>query len=211
MLHFIENLSYNYLDVSKIALFNYFKTGNLIYDTIISTTFITLFTIGLNYVNKNKDLFSTNLEDIIYLFLKKNIVIIEGKNCFVSSLYGDPSVNTSIYSDRFNALWEYIINNIENNPTIYKIKETHTNIQGSATTDENKYKLSDLYIVYQQKSFLLDKHIYASSKIINENDENEKQNRTVKTHKITIEIYSYKYSLNYNPKMWIPVEPKNID
>jgi ATP-dependent 26S proteasome regulatory subunit len=198
MSRFIENLSYNYLNVSKMALFNYFKTGNPIYDTIISSIFITLFTIGLNYANENRHLFFIRIEDIINLFFKKNIVIIEGKICFVASPYGQPSVHTSIYSDRFKALWEYIINNIENNPTIYKIKETHSDIQSSASTDENRYKSSDLYIVYQQKSFLLDKHIYVCSTILNENDENEnKNNKIVKTDKITIEIYSYKYSVSY--------------
>ena len=203
MSNFIENLNYNYVNVAKMSLFTYFKTGNPVYDTIISTLFITLFTVVLNYANENKNKFYIKFEDIICLFFKKNVILIEGKRCFTSSVYVETSYQTSIYSDRFKALWEYIINNINNNPTIYQIKETHTNFQSSissgssGSTNENKRKLMDLYIVCQKKPFLLDKHIYVRSSIINENDDQEKKNITVKTDKITIEIYSYKYSVSY--------------
>jgi hypothetical protein len=194
--NFIEHLNDNYINTVKMTLFNYLKTGNPVYDTIISTILISLFSVIINYICENKNKFHIKINDIIYLFFKKNVILIEGKNCFGSSIFGEPSVQASIYSDRFKALWEYIINNIDNNPTIYKIKETHSNIQGSGPKCENRYQSLDLYIVYQTKSFLLDKDIYVNSTIINENSENERQ-KTVKTDKITIEIYSYKYSVGY--------------
>ena len=209
MVNFIENLSNNYLNVSKIALFNYFKTGDPFYDTIISTILITLITILINFCCDNKNLFFIKKDYIIHLFLKKNSVLIEGKICFTTSLFKDP-FQTSIYSNRFKALWEYIINNIDNNQTIYKIKESHTTFSCESES-ESKHKQMDLFIVYQETPFLLDKNIYIHSSVINESEDQEKQNIKVRTNKITIEVYSYKYSVSYLKEYIDNITKKYLD
>jgi hypothetical protein len=49
----------------------------------------------------------------ILIFYKKNVIILEGKKSYVTSIYNFTNSTTSSYSDRFKALWYYIINNID--------------------------------------------------------------------------------------------------
>ena len=65
-------------------------------------------------------------------------------------------------SDRFKAIWCYIIDNIENNHTIQSIKESHSNFQSS---DEERRKNLDIFMVYQNKHFTIDEDIFVNAKI----------------------------------------------
>ena len=88
--------------------------------------------------------FSFTIDDITTIFYKKNSLVIEGKRSSIVSSYNFTHCESSIYSDRFKAIWHYIINNIENNESIYRIKETHSNFQSSCNYNENCKKCCKL-------------------------------------------------------------------
>jgi ATP-dependent 26S proteasome regulatory subunit len=196
---FFDLIHTNYFNVTKMTIFNYFKTGNPVYDTIISTILISLFGCIINYIYDNhldKLVFKFSYHDITNWFLKKNMVIIEGKRSSVISAYCSSLQTSSIYSDRFKAIWCYIINNIDRLPTVYSIKETHSNFQSSDNLDDRRKNL-DIFMVSQDKHFELDDGIFIKSEIEQEEERNEKEKSSSRTDKITIYIYSYKYSVSY--------------
>jgi chaperone BCS1 len=183
--------------VSRLILFNNIKTGDPIIDAFLVTIVLSIFSWFTSWVYDNYcDRIFTNfsLDDIKCLFYKKNTVIIEGKRIASSSPFTYSCNISSAYSDKFKAVWNYILLNIEKNKTIYKIRESHTNYNNT-TSNSDRRKNIDMYIVYQNKHFLLDKNIYVKAEIEHESDNNKEEKYSIKTDKVTINIYSYKLSL----------------
>ena len=194
--NFINSLNMNYMNVIRITLFNYVKIGNPIYDGIISTIAISLFGYLCNLMY-DKDLLTyiLNFDGVYSLIYRKNTLILEGKKSCITSNYSlTPSV-TSLYSNRFKAIWGYIISNIDKNNTIYKIKEFHSNYQSS--DDDYKKKNFDIFMVYQNKHFKIDDNIFVKTEIELEKSGDDDKKINTKTDKITIHIYSYVYSISY--------------
>lgn len=189
--------------VVKTLLFNQIKTGNPLIDTFLTTIFLGLFSWLINIVYDNhfdKVILNFSFDDIKGIFFKKNIIIIEGKKSTVtSSFLFTQNISTS-YSNRFKAIWFHIIKNIEDNKTIYKIKESFSNCQ--TTVDANltfpektKKQNFDLFMVNQNKHFFIDDDIYAKVVVNNETSLNNNERMDIKTDKITLYIFSYKYSM----------------
>ena len=202
MKEFFDLIHSNYFNVTKMSMVNYFKTGNMLYDTIISTIFISAFGCIINYIYDNRLdrlLFKLSYNDITNWFLKKNMVIIEGKRSSVVSAFNCALNTSSIYSDRFKAMWGYIINKIDKLHTVYSIKETHSNFQSSSNGDDKRKNL-DIFMVYQDKHFEIDEGIFVKSEVEEEEERNEKEKSSSHTDKITINIYSYKYSVSHLKK-----------
>ena len=202
MKDFMSIFHTNYSDITRITIFNYLKTGNPVYDTIISTIIISLFGFIVNYVydyQVDKILYKFNIDDIKSWFFRKNTIVIEGKRSSITSSYCLSYNVTSVYSDRFKAILNYIISNIDTNNSIYRIKEAHSNFQ-SSETNESKRKNMDIFMVYQNKHFKLDNNIFAKAEIEQEDDRDEKEKIKSKTDKITISIYSYTHSVSYLKK-----------
>ena len=192
----------NYLYAMKMKVISFFKTDNVIIDSILSVIAMSIIGYIMNYIYDNRlDRLLTNLsfDKIKCLFYKKNVVILEGKKSSTTSAYSHTLTTTSSYSARFKAVWNYIINNIEKNKTIYQIKETSSNYDSTAKYREDK-KQEDIFIVFQNKHFLIDEDIFVHSEI--EKDEgNQKEEKIItKTDTITLKIYSYKHSLDYLKK-----------
>lgn len=204
-----ENTLMGYIDSStrhatKMIMFNTIKTGNPLIDVFLTTFILGCFSWFVSWVYDNGiDIYIRKLsfDDIKSYFYKKNSIIIEGKRSSAISAYNNSLCVSSAYSDRFKALWNYIINNIETNNTIFKIKENHTNFQSSRTEKyEDLRRNYDMFMVYQNKHFQIDNNIFVKANIECENDNNEKEKTSVRTDKITITIYSYIYSLSYLKK-----------
>lgn len=200
MNEFIHILQTNFTNITKITFFNYFKTGNAVNDAIISSLALSVcgYVINNIYDLKFITLFMEFIFNFKSFFYTKNTIILEGKNCSTTSGYSYAFSISSSYSKRFKALINHIIENIDDTPSIYQIKETHSNYQSS--NDGNKKQNLDIFMVFQQKHFKLCEDIYIKSYIEQEETNNEKEKMTSKIDKITIIIYSYKYSLAYLKK-----------
>lgn len=195
----MSSIYYNYSNMSNMTLFHYLKTGNPIYDTIISTIVISLIGYIINYFYENqidKWILKMSIDDIKFLLFKKNSIILEGRRSSVVSGYSLTQNICSVYSDRFKAIVNYIVENIENINTIYKIKELHSNFQSSDEGEQKKKNL-DIFMVFQNKHFIIDKNIYVKVNLEQEEFKDEKDKMNSKTDKIILHIYSYKFSLNY--------------
>jgi len=182
-----------------MTLFNYLKTGNPVYDAIISTIIISFIGYLINYTYENqldKFLLKMSWDDIKCIFYRKNSIIIEGKRSSIVSGYSLAHNVSATYSDRFKAIVNNIVNNIEKIGSIYKIKEMHSNFQ-SSTDGEDKRKNLDIFMVFQDKHFQIVDDIYVKAQMEQEEFRDEKDNVNSKTDKITITIYSFKYSINY--------------
>ncbi len=192
--------------VTRMIMFNNIKTGDPIVDAFFTTFILGCFSWLITWIYDNgidTQLKHLTVDNVKNWFYNKRSIVIEGKRSSSTSAYGGGSYYvTAIYSDRFKALWNYIINTIETNPTIYKIKESHSNCQSSLNLRSNndRYKNFDMFLVYQSKHFKIDEDIYVHAEIESENESNEKDKMSVKTDKITITIYSYTHSLTYLKK-----------
>jgi ATP-dependent 26S proteasome regulatory subunit len=192
MKSFFDILQNSYIDSVKMTIFNTFKTGDAALDSFITALIIALIGYIVNYFQRdNVDVpilkFITRLGS--YCLYKKNVIILEGKNCSGTSCLFGGYYSSSAYSDRFKAIWDYIENNIETNKTIYQIKEYHNN---STNDDKNNY----IYMVSQHERFLIDKNIFVITEF--EKEDNNDKNDRVKTSidKIIIKLYSYTYSIS---------------
>jgi len=211
---FMDSILTSRSHVTKMIMFNNLKTGNPIIDAFFTTFILGCFSWFVSWIYDNgfENCFNNiSFDDIKTYFYKKNSIVIEGKRSSTVSGYNSSLCVSSAYSDRFKALWIYIIDNIEKNKTIYKIKENHTNFQSSNENGYDKSKKNyDMFMVYQNKHFIIDPEIYVKADVEIENDSNEKERMTIKTDKITITIYSYKYSLNYLKKYIDDITEKHL-
>lgn len=188
----------SYSTISSITLYDKFKTGNPLYDTIIATLLATLSGYIINYIRgflTNYTFLCINLENIYNIFYNTNGIIIEGCKTFSTCRFDGPSTS-AIYSTRFKAICEHIISNIDTFDTVHQIKETYCTFQSSANySDRNKP--CDIYMINQQNPILLDENIFARVDIDYQDYEGQNTKTNVKTEKITLRIYSYVHSISY--------------
>jgi len=195
MFKFIDNLYNNYNNVTKMTLFNYIKTGNTVLDALLSTFFMSFFGLLINYLydNYNKSYTLFNILFIYDIFYTKNCMILEGTKSSTNCRYTNTHYVSFTYSKRFKALWSYIIKNIHQTNTIYQIKESYSTLN----PEINKKQEEAIFMVCQNKTFSIDKNIFITSNIIEEDTRNDKDTNNTKTDKIIIYIYSYIYPLDY--------------
>ena len=185
------------------TIFDKFKTGNNVMDAFITTMLFSLITYLIQLMNNNFYffIFSINTLDYDYFkscLCKKNIVEYDGKIGLTTSYYENNLNQTCAFSDRFKALWIYIIENINKNESINHIKEYSFD-----NCSTNKRDLG-IYMVIQNTKFLISKvhQIYAYTKISNEDQEDEKKTKNDsskkinKFEKITIQLFSYTSDIN---------------
>ncbi len=200
----IDSIESTTSHVTRMIMFNHIKTGDPIIDAFLTTIVLGCFSWLVSWIyDQGIDRYFHNftLDSIRMYFYNKNSIVIEGKRSSSISTYNSSIYVCSAYSDRFKAVWNYIIDNIEKNKTIYKIKENHTNFQSSRShSGEEARKNYDMFMVYQNKHFKIDDDIFVQAEVEVENDSNDKDKTSIKTDKITIIIYSFKYSLSYLKK-----------
>ena len=179
-----------FIDIIKIKVFGTIKTGNSIIDTIISTLLICISSYIIKY---SYDIFLTisinqiiNKDIYISLFYKKVSIELEGERSHVINYYRSSSIICSVFSDRFKAIWNYIMEGLNNNPSVYAIKEQYCN-----DSESN----SDIYIVSQTQKFVIDKNIFAITETIERESNNNEAKSESKVDKIKITLYSYVLSI----------------
>jgi hypothetical protein len=193
-MNILNTLNSRFREGLRISIFNYIKTNNPIIDTIISTVVFTLIGYLINKLSEGKNIISIiDIEQVKSLIYKKNTIILEGKKSSTTNNYG--YANTCIsatYSERFKAFWHHIIMDIENNKTIYELKETIANTD-SLISEGSRNKILDFFMVSQTKHFKINNDIFV--RCISYNDDCQNDKITTKTEKFTIEIYSYSLAL----------------
>ena len=184
----------NFDNLTSFQLSSYFKTGNFIIDSMLVTILLSL----IRLISKRFDYFLEDYEGsffsadyLLSIFCKHNIVEFEGKISYITSTFDSTYTASPTFSNRFRALWNYIVNKIDTNKTIYKISEYTFTI--------NKYEYNEpIYIVSQDSKFLLDydKQIYAYTYINSENNEsNDTKKHNNKIEKIKVVLSSKKASI----------------
>lgn len=192
-------LTSTYENISRMTLYNSFKTGNPTYDAVISTIVIGIYGYILNYVARYDvmDILSNvNFETFKSSLFQKNCVVIEGKKCSTTCSYNLTPNISAIYSTRFKAISNHIISNIHKFAPIYQIKETYSTYQ-TTSNEEERRKTHEIFMVDQRKSFKLEDNIYARVETEQEASGDDKDKSYTKTLKMTYEIYSYVYSISY--------------
>ena len=192
-----------YGNILNVVLFDKLKTGNIAYDTFITTVIITFITYVTRFLN---DTYYNLIESIKYSdyhlaswYYNKNIVEYDGKIALTTTYYDNNLNQTNSFSDRFKALWIHIISNVNDNKTIKHIKEYSFD-----NFSNNNKRDFGIYMVIQNTKFVISKEleIYACTKICNEDKEEDKSSKNTnsktlnKIEKITIQLFSYKSDIN---------------
>ena len=198
---FSVNMSDLFFDTVKMGIFSKLKTNNVFFDTIITTIVLSIFGYIFNNLNSIFLSYSTmtpkslfNINNFKSIFYRKNTIEYEGRRSTSNNIYSMSSSVSSLYSDSFKAIWYYIMNKTEDNSSIYKIKESSSNLDCFKKISD-VYTSQSIYFVSQQEEFVFDEGIYAVCKFFKEDNENEKM--STRTEKIQISIYSFKYSVAY--------------
>jgi len=184
----INNLSNSILNM---FIFNKLKTGDPFFDAIITAVMVSsisyLIQLLFNYINKKFDF--AKLENIYNYYFNKYSVEYEGKISFSNNIFDCKIYQTSSFGDNFKSLWNFIINNINNNKSIYHIKEYNFNNYSNIINTKN----DNLYIVTQTNKFLISKEldIYALTTIRTDTGENEDRDKSkFNLTKISIKLFS---------------------
>ena len=190
-------------NILNMIIFDKFKTGTPFIDAFVTTMLLTGVTYIFQYINyhffKLIDAIKNMDYDVKHWFYKKNIVEYEGKIALSTGFYDGCLNQSNTFSDRFKALWDFIIKNISDNVTINHIKEYSFNNK----TNNNGRDLGT-YMVVQSEKFLISKQhgIYAYTTIHGEEtDEDEPSKNKIekkknRMEKIVIKLFSYKSDTN---------------
>jgi hypothetical protein len=184
----------------KMLSFDKLKTGNSLIDTILMTLVLSCITFACHYVNNYVEVFTNMLKNMSftsYIF-RTYIVEYEGKIASMSNIYDSRLNQTKIFSDRFSALWNHIINNIGDNSSIRVIKEySFENPSNMKKIETVKDIDMGIYMVIQRERFVISEKlgIYAYTFIHSETQDADKKSDIKsfnKMEKITIQLFSYK-------------------
>lgn len=197
-----------YSNIVNMLVLEKVKTNNPIIDAITTTCLLSFVAYIFQFIN-TKIYPYLNLDDmkkIILLdyrdwFKNKNIIEYEGKISCSVNCYDSQLNQSNTFSDRFKAIWSFIIDNIEENKSIHNIKE-YSFYSPTRTTCRDL----GFYMVIQSDKFLISKdpEIYAFTNIYSDNkdDDDNKQNNFSnkkpknKLDKIVIQLFSYKNNVN---------------
>jgi hypothetical protein len=187
------SLTENMHNTLRFSMLSYLKTGNPIYDTILSTLIVTFisYVMKLVYDNTNRSFSFYDIQDAIKsAFFKRNSIIYEGTQSFVIARYETLPVVSSCFTDSFKALLQDVINNIKTNPSIYEIKEFISSFTANRNSSNTE---SDMYIISQKRSFLYNKdlQIYATAVIAEDGSSESKDGASIQCEKIIVTLFSY--------------------
>lgn len=193
--------------VFNMILFDKLKTGEPILDAILTTFILSCITFLFQYLNSYLIDFMDYLKSIHFeydnWFKTKYIVEYDGKIALSTNFYDSKLNQTNTFSDRFKALWNYIIENISDNNTITTIKEY--SFENPSNHFRNRERDLGIYMVTQDNKFIISKKldIYAITTINREFQEQDNKNgsgkdskSSSKIEKITIQLFSYKSDVN---------------
>ena len=175
-----------------MVIFDKLKTGDPIKDSILITIILSAFT----YLTQKMNIHMFNgiylhILSVFNLYSKKAKVEYEGKIAFGANAFDNQLFESYNFSDRFKALWHFIVEDIETNNSITSLKEYCSKMN----KDKNAHDL-DIYMVVQNERFLISEKykIYAYTTLNSENNEDgeKKKYKSInKIEKIKIELYSY--------------------
>ena len=173
--------------------FSWFKTGNSALDYMILATLASMSSYIFNWISNNSWNIQYSITRIYYYyFMQQNVVSYEGKISTNVDRFSNRLCHSSIFSDRFRALLEYIIQNVDSNKSIREIKEYIIAEKTSSLAHTD-----NVYMVNQMARFLISAKldIYAVAYVTTHVDSNEKSQTSARTEHITIDLFSNKSSI----------------
>lgn len=167
--------------ILQFLMIDRLKTNHPILDALLMTIGIAvltqLYTVYETYKQKS---FQSLWQQFLHWKYGSNKIIISGQQCTTPCTFGDFYIS-SAYSNRFNAVLDYIVQN--HNHSIHEIRELYTNY------GINGCKSHDPFVVCQPTPFSIDPSIYFT--LTTEIETQESNKVQSKIEKITIEIHSY--------------------
>lgn len=216
----------------RMTVFSIVKTQYPFYGTFLTTAFLTCTTFITAVFYKwrnNKKTTMPTLEDfnimdnLKYMLLKKNVIVLDGKKYSYNNYWYEP-IETSMFSDRFKAVWKEILDSVDKNDSVHEIKDYCSIVAKSTRDREKEHKEPDgdnnsnndnIFIVSQKSSFLFHKelNIYACTRLVTEESESEGGGKNIKskTDKIEITLYSYSSSLSVMKDYIDSITQKYVD
>ena len=190
-------------NILNMIIFDKFKTGTPVIDAFVTTMLLTGVTYLYQYINNYFFGCINTIKNMNYdfdsWFSRKNMVEYDGKIALSTGFYDGCLNQSNTFSDRFKALWNFIIKNISENESINHIKEYSFNNK----TNNNERDLGT-YMVVQSEKFLISKEhgIYAYTTIHGEETDeddtskNKQEKKKNRMEKIVIKLFSYKSDTN---------------
>lgn len=151
--------------------------------TIIASILISVVTYMMKLFTEHEFTW-ISMNDLEEYFTNKHSLIIEGEKIRNTMSWGGTETSV-LFTPRFNAIWNFITNNIRDNNMIRCMREVL-----KPTTDSTK-QTEEVFVVNQHRSFLIDptREIYAKVTIYNKTERNDRMDASHTRYTIT--LYSY--------------------
>ena len=186
----LNGLIHTFYNTVQIIIFDRMKTNNPIIDSIFTTLVISFFGYTITYLRDiiNLDIIAEIdlVNNLIHYFRVPNKIKISGKNCSNPTAYGEFYI-VAAYSDRFHAILDYIIKNIDKAENIKEIRELYANNVSNKAVAQ--------FIVSQTKEFSIDPDIFIRIKNTKEEVEDSAK-KSLQIENIVIEIFSYRVTMS---------------
>lgn len=180
-------------------IYGLFNTGNAILNSIMASLLITALGFTINHasslsIQNIKEIFQ--LENIFLFFKPYKRIIIEGKCSYTIAPYTGQLITSPLYSNRFSAIVNYIVENINTIENLSQIKEIWNTTNFDTLNSENIC----VFMPNQTNSFTINDDMYVKINTYGEEIESSSgaAGSVKKTNKVVItiiNIYSYTLSL----------------
>ena len=204
-------------DAVKFSFLSRLKTNNIVLDTILSTIALS----GISYLvkllylseysNTSSMTLALQLKSLVY---KKQSITIEGRKTMAQPGFSRTPLISMAFSNRFKAVWHYLLKTMDENPTIGEIKEvcnmittiSESYLDKDASSSSNSED-HNLFIVSQRHPFLFNKElqIYAVAKFDSCDEDGhgehggrrgETNHTSMRVERMSITLYSFHCSLS---------------
>lgn len=151
--------------------------------TIIASILISMITYMMKLFTEHEFKWMS-ISDLEEYFTNKHSLVIEGEKIRTIMSWGGTETSV-LFTPRFNAIWNFITNNVQCNYMIRRMREVL-----KPKTDSTK-PTEEVFVVNQHRSFRIDpnREIYAKVTIDNKNERNDKIDASHTRYIIT--LYSY--------------------
>lgn len=155
----------------------------------------------------------TGLKDMLMWLLKQSLnwmpaswfcksVVLIGDVTETIDHYNNKAVTVTKFSDRFQATWNYILENLSGNESIREISENCS----SSGTDETFF-----FFVSQQQMFAIAPHLYAQTSLHYDQASSSTTHLSKNGHKIKVRLLSYTLPLHEIHKFLDAVTEKYLE
>ena len=169
--------------------------NNTVWDTILMSIMISALSYFTQFIFDFPVPLSKYYDILKSMVVRKYTLVLEGRTSASVSIYNTKMSISTIYSNDYKAIWNFIIKSVKENPTVYSVREVANTMIRNAGYDEVRTETEGVYIVSQKEPFLLDADLGIYASVI-ENTDTSDEKVSSRITRVVITVYSYQSNVS---------------